>query len=191
MAKAKVPAGDTTAEAPGPTSTRHGRHPILPVRVSVAGDGSISALGTRGGELLIGTGWEGPNLNPIEMLLAAIGGCAAIDFTTVLARRGHPLSALEIEVRGRRASDERLEAIEVRYVLPEDSTVDHDDIEVARRLTADVLCTVSRTVEHSSPVEYLIVDELPTDNGEARSAGVADNGRAGTTERASSVEESQ
>jgi uncharacterized OsmC-like protein len=158
------------SEQPGMTShqpAHHGRHAIMPVRVNVAADGTMSALNTRGGELPIGTGWDGQGFNPIEMLLAAIGGCAAIDFTTVLARRGHPLGGLEIEVRGRRASDERLEAIEVFYALPKDANVSNEDIEVAKRLTADVLCTVSRTVQHSSPIEYVIVDELPTDQGEA------------------------
>lgn len=72
----------------------HSRHAIMPVRVNVSADGSMSALNTRGGELPIGTGWEGQRFNPIEMLLVAIGGCAAIDFTTMLARRGHPLSGL-------------------------------------------------------------------------------------------------
>jgi len=147
--------------------TTHPRHAITPVRVNVSADGSMSALNIRGGELSIGTGWEGQRFNPIEMLLAAIGGCAAIDFTTVLARRGHPLGGLEIEVRGRRASDERLEAIEVFYALPEGAGVSDEDIEVARRLTADVLCTVSRTVQHSSPVEFVIVEHLPNDGGEA------------------------
>jgi putative redox protein len=152
---------------PGAASGRHARHAIMPVRVNVAADGTMSAVNTRGGELPIGTGWDGQGSNPIEMLLAAIGGCAAIDFTTVLKRRGHPLSGLEIEVRGRRADDERLEAIEVFYALPKDAEVSDEDIEVARRLTADVLCTVSRTVQHSSPVEYIVVDQLPTDQGEA------------------------
>jgi putative redox protein len=146
------------------------RHAILPVRVTVASDGTMSARNTRGGELPIGTGWDGQTFNPIETLLAAVGGCAAIDFTNVLARRGHPLSGLDIEVRGRRASDERLEAIEVRYVLPEDAVIDEQDVEVARRLTADVLCTVSRTVEHGGSVQYLVVDELPDDHGEAQPA---------------------
>ena len=100
-------------------SARHARHAIMPVRVNVSADGTMSAQNTRGGELPIGTGWDGQQFNPIEMLLAAIGGCAAIDFTNVLARRGHPLDGLQIEVRGRRASDERLEAIEVFYELPE------------------------------------------------------------------------
>ena len=158
---------ENTANEPATTTGRHGRHAIMPVRVNVSADGTMSALNTRGGELPIGTGWDGQRFNPIEMLLAAIGGCAAIDFTTVLARRGHPLSGLEIEVRGRRASDERLEAIEVFYELPDDAEISDEDIEVARRLTADVLCTVSRTVQRSSPVEYLVVDHLPTDQGEA------------------------
>jgi putative redox protein len=160
---------DQPASASGenaPASGRHARHAIMPVRVNVT-DGTMSALNTRGGELPIGTGWDGQGFNPIEMLLAAIGGCAAIDFTTVLKRRGHPLSGLEIEVRGRRADDERLEAIEVFYSLPDGTEVSDEDIEVACRLTADVLCTVSRTVQHSSPVEYIVVDQLPTDQGEA------------------------
>jgi uncharacterized OsmC-like protein len=150
----------------------------------------MSAINTRGGQLPIGTGWEGEWSNPIEMLLAAIGGCAAIDFTTVLARRGHPLSGLDIEVRGRRAKDERLEAIEVRYVLPEGIEIDDEDIEVARRLTADVLCTVSRTVQYSSPVEYLVVPELPTDAGEATS-NRADIGINATTDGATATKELQ
>jgi|GEM_PF-5317803 len=153
----------------------HARHAIMPVRVNVSADGSMSAINTRGGELPIGTGWEGQGFNPIETLLAAIGGCAAIDFTTVLARRGHPVSGLEIEVRGRRASDERLEAIEVFYALPQDAEISEQDIEVARRLTADVLCTVSRTVQYSSPVEYLVVEHLPTDGGEAELEIEAEN----------------
>ncbi len=177
MAEAKVPEHHKDERGSAVRAARHERHVILPVRVSVAGDGSMSALNTRGGELPIGTGWEGSTFNPIEMLLAAIGGCAAIDFTTVLARRGHPLAGLDIEVRGRRASDERLEAVEVRYALPEGSDVDEEDIEVARRLTADVLCTVSRTVQHSSPVEYLVVAELPSDGGEAVTVVSTEEGR--------------
>jgi len=192
MVKANQSGDETSAplERAESTQSGHGRHAILPVRVNVASDGTISALNTRGGQLPIGTGWEGEGSNPIEMLLAAIGGCAAIDFTTVLARRGHPLSGLDIEVRGRRAKDERLEAIEVRYVLPEGVEINEEDIEVARRLTADVLCTVSRTVQHSSPVEYLVVPELPTDAGEATS-NRADIGINATTDSATATKELQ
>ncbi|HEY1762020.1 MAG TPA: OsmC family protein [Acidimicrobiales bacterium] len=170
MVDAKPPGNERSkgdSHEPATTTGRHARHAIMPVRVNVSADGTMSATNTRGGELPIGTGWDGERSNPIEMLLAAIGGCAAIDFTSVLARRGHPLAGLQIEVRGRRASDERLEAIEVFYELPEGAAVSDDDIEVARRLTADVLCTVSRTVERSSPIEYVVVDHLPTDQGEA------------------------
>ncbi len=152
------------------STSGHQRHAVLPIRVTVAADGTISARNTRGGELAIGTGWEGEDSNPIEMLLVAIGGCAAVDFTTVLARRGHPLSGLDIEVRGHRATDERLDTIEVRYVLPEDADIDAEDIEVARRLTADVLCTVSRTVEHGGTVEYLVVDKFPDEAVEVQRA---------------------
>lgn len=126
------------------------------IRVEVAGDGVITAINARGGQLRVGTGWEGEGFNPIELLLAAIGGCAAIDFSAVLEKRRHSLSSLSIEVSGHKAEDERLEEIAVHYLLPEGEMVPHEDVEVARRLTAEVLCTVSRTVEIGCPVDHLV-----------------------------------
>jgi uncharacterized OsmC-like protein len=126
------------------------------IRVEVAGDGVITAVNARGGQLRVGTGWEGEDFNPIELLLAAIGGCAAIDFSAVLEKRRHSLSSLSIEVSGHKAEDERLEEIAVHYLLPEGEMVRREEVEVARRLTAEVLCTVSRTVEIGCPVDHLV-----------------------------------
>ena len=123
----------------GPSAT--GRRQLRTVRVEVAGDGVITAVNDRGGQLRVGTGWEGEGFNPIELLLAAIGGCAAIDFGAALDRRRHSLSSLSIEVSGHKA---------------EGANVPEEDVEVARRLTAEVLCTVSRTVEHGCPVDHVV-----------------------------------
>ena len=126
------------------------------VRVEVTGDGVITAVNDRGGQLRVGTGWEGEGFNPIELLLAAIGGCAAIDFGATLDRRRHSLSSLAIEVSGYKAEDERMEEIAVHYLLPAGANVPEEDVEAARRLTAEVLCTVSRTVEHGCPVDHVV-----------------------------------
>jgi len=138
----------------GPSAT--GRRQLRTVRVEVAGDGVITAVNDRGGQLRVGTGWEGEGFNPIELLLAAIGGCAAIDFGAALDRRRHSLSSLVIKVSGHKAEDERMEEIAVHYLLPEGANVPEEDVEVARRLTAEVLCTVSRTVEHGCPVDHVV-----------------------------------
>ena len=127
------------------------------VTVEVAADSTIWAHNDRGVVMPIGTGWQSDTFNPIELLLVALGGCAAIDFTKVLEKRGYPLTGLAIEVVGQRASDERFEGLQVRYLLPPDVNVSDEDIEVARRLTADVLCTVSRTIVQSCPVEHVVL----------------------------------
>ena len=132
------------------------------VRIEVAEDSSITAVNVRGVRLPIGSGRESDLFNPVELLLAAIGGCSAIDFAEVLARRGHPLAALVIETGGYKAEDQRLESITVRYELPEDVYVPDEDLAVARRLTAEVLCTVSRTVELASPVDHIVVRATPS-----------------------------
>lgn len=132
------------------------------IRVEVGEDSAITAVNARGGRLRIGSGWESDLFNPVELLLAAIGGCAAIDFPAVLARRGHPLATLDIETSGHRAEDERLEEIVVRYRLPEGADAPDEDVAVARRLTAEVLCTVSRTVELGSPVDHVVVRATPS-----------------------------
>ena len=144
----------TTEPTNGPSET--GRRQLRTVRVKVAGDGVITAVNDREGQLRIGTGWEGEGFNPIELLLAAIGGCAAIDFGAVLDRRRHSLSSLAIEVSGSKAEDERMEEIVIHYLLPEGANVPEEDVEAARRLTAEVLCTVSRTVEHGCPVDHVV-----------------------------------
>jgi uncharacterized OsmC-like protein len=126
------------------------------VRVNISDGSSVTAFNARQGEVHFGSG-GGKSFSPVELLLAAVGGCSALDFTKVLAQRGHPLEVLDLEISAKRAKDARLESIEVRYLLPAGIDVDDADLEVARRLTSEVLCTVSRTLVHSSRVDHLIV----------------------------------
>jgi organic hydroperoxide reductase OsmC/OhrA len=60
----------------------------LTVRVNIADGSSVTAFNPRDGLVHIGTGGE-ESFSPVELLLAAVGGCAALDFTKVLAQRGH------------------------------------------------------------------------------------------------------
>jgi len=130
-------------------------HVQYSVSVRLWGASSISATNKRRGAIQVGDGTN-PAFAPVELLLAAVGGCSAFDFTKVVAERGHPVRDLEVEVRGTRAADARLERLEVSYILPAGTAVDDGDAAEAVRMTSDVLCTVSRTLVHSCPVEYRV-----------------------------------
>jgi putative redox protein len=111
----------------------------------------------RGGQLTIGTG-DGTDFTPVELLLAAIGGCTAVDVDILTSRRAEPDSfAVEVGAeKVREAGGNRLTDITVtfRVRFPGDEGGDK-----ARALLPDVvqmshdrLCTVSRTVELGTPV---------------------------------------
>ncbi len=122
------------------------------VSVERTAPGKFVIVNNRGGRLVIGTGGD-VDFSPTELLLAAIGGCTAIDVDTVTSRRAEP-DSFDVSVDANKVRDDdgnRLTDIEVtfRIAFPEGSDGDQ-----ARRLLPDIvkkshdrLCTVSRTIE--------------------------------------------
>jgi putative redox protein len=111
----------------------------------------------RGGQLTIGTG-DGTDFTPVELLLAAIGGCTAVDVDILTSRRAEPDSfAVEVGAeKVREAGGNRLTDITVTFRVRFPGGEGGDK---ARALLPDVvqmshdrLCTVSRTVELGTPV---------------------------------------
>lgn len=119
------------------------------------------ARNVRGGEVPFGSG-DDAAFTPVELLLAAIGGCTGIDVDIITGRRAAPdsfeLTVSATSVRG--AEGNRLTDVSVafnvafppgdagdaaRAVLPE-----------AIRRSHDRLCTVSRTVELATPVSMVV-----------------------------------
>lgn len=123
--------------------------------------GRYVATNTRGGELPFGSG-DDADFTPVELLLAAIAGCTAIDVDLVTSRRAEP-EKFELSARADKMRDDsgnRLENIEVvfRVAFPDGEAGD-----AARKLLPDLvarshdrLCTVSRTVELGTPVQTRI-----------------------------------
>lgn len=118
--------------------------------------GRFVATNARGVELPLGTAED--VFSPVELLLAAMAGCTALDVDTLTARRAEAES-FEVEARGHKIKDEggnRLTDLEVifRVRFPEGDTGDH-----AREMLPDLVkrshdrwCTVSRTVELGTQV---------------------------------------
>lgn len=67
-------------------------------------EGHYTATNARGGQIRFGAGKDA-EFTPVELLLAAIGGCSSIDVDTVTSRRGEP-TQFTVSVSGTKRSDE-------------------------------------------------------------------------------------
>ncbi len=83
------------------------------------GLGRYEVRNVRGGSITIGSGGGG-EFTPVELLLAAIGGCTAIDVDLLTARRAEPES-FQVIVTGDKVRDEgggnRMVNLAVRFAV--------------------------------------------------------------------------
>jgi putative redox protein len=131
------------------------------VSVDRTGTKKYTATNDRGGTIAIGDGSD-TEFTPVELLLAAIAGCTAIDVDVVTTRRAEPAS-FRVDTDALKVRDgegNHLEDIVVTYRIefPEGEAGDS-----ARAILPDIvkkshdrLCTVSRTVERGTPVATAI-----------------------------------
>jgi putative redox protein len=128
----------------------------LTVTVERIANSMFTATNGRGGQIAVGTG--GGDFTPTELLLAAVGGCTAIDVDILTSRRAEP-GTFEVRVdadKVRDTSGNRLADIEVTFRIRFPGGEHGDD---ARAVLPDVvkkshdrLCTVSRTIEIGTPI---------------------------------------
>jgi len=122
------------------------------------GEGRYKATNRRGGVLPIGSG-DDPDFTPVELLLAALAGCGAIDVDYITGRRADAES-FEVRAEGDKVRDEQgnhLVDLQVRFDIrfPEGEAGDAARAVLPRtiEMTRDRLCTVSRTVTLGERVE--------------------------------------
>jgi putative redox protein len=126
------------------------------VTVRRTANGQFTVTNARGGQITFGS--SETDFNPTELLLAAIGGCTAIDVDSVTSRRAEP-DAFEVLVDAEKVRDEagnHLTDIEVTFRIAFPHGTQGDE---ARAVLPDIvqkshdrLCTVSRTVELGTPI---------------------------------------
>lgn len=116
----------------------------------------------RGGELIVGMG-DGTEFTPVDLLLAAIGACTAIDVDILTSRRAEPES-FTVAVDAEKIRDEhgnRLRDIVVTFSATFPTSAGGDEARAIMpdivRKSHDKLCTVGRTVELGTPIATEIV----------------------------------
>lgn len=144
-----------TEQTPSPAD-----QPAFPrrsVEVTRRGQGAYTATNARGASIDFGHG-ETADFTPVELLLAAVGGCSGIDVDAVMSRRGEPTDFV-ITVSAQKLNDGegvRLADVDVDFRVQMPAEVGDVDALIDRviRKSRDADCTVSRTVEHETPVTF-------------------------------------
>lgn len=102
-------------------------------------------------------GGEGKGMRPRQLLLAAVGGCSAIDVILILKKQKQEITDFEVEVDG---ESEKVED----YSLFRDiclhfkikGKVDLDKAERAAKLSIEKYCSVSKTLEPTAKITYKV-----------------------------------
>lgn len=136
------------------------------VRIERTAVGEYVAHNPRGGSIRFASG-KTDDFTPVELLLAAIGGCTAIDVDVVTSRHAEP-AEFTVSVTGNKVKhtdgSNRMDDLAVSFTIRFPDGDGGDEARAilprAARLSHDRLCTVSRTVELGTPVTTT-VDGVP------------------------------
>ncbi|ADD42371.1 OsmC family protein [Stackebrandtia nassauensis] len=123
------------------------------VRVERTDAGYVARNG-RGGEISIGDSTSGADFTPVELLLAAVGGCNIVSVEPLTAKRGHRLVRLAMTVEGEKVATNLLGPVTVTYdvELPEGDDKAEEVFKAVAQRVHERACTVSRTLSEGTPV---------------------------------------
>ena len=99
-------------------------------------------------------GLEG-GFSPMQLLLAGIGGCSAIDIIGILEKQKQDLKDLRVEVNGDKQKKEtysEFKTIHLKFIFSGD--LDPRKVERAIDLSINKYCSVSKALEQGSKITH-------------------------------------
>lgn len=99
-------------------------------------------------------GLEG-GFSPMQLLLAGIGGCSAIDIIGILEKQKQDLKDLKVEVDGDKQKKDtysEFKTIHLNFIFSGD--LDPKKVERAIELSINKYCSVSKALEKGSKIAY-------------------------------------
>ncbi|MFG1700442.1 OsmC family protein [Nonomuraea sp. NPDC049309] len=127
------------------------------VRVERTEDGGFRATNARGAEVAIGGGDQEGVFTPVELLLAAVGGCNIVTVEPLTAQRGHRLVRLAMTVESEKIESHKLGTVTVTYDVEVPSEEAGEVFEAVAHRVHEKYCTVSRSLQDGTEVRL----ELP------------------------------
>jgi len=94
---------------------------------------------------------------PMQLLLAGVGGCSAIDVLHILEKQQQKVDSLKVEVDGDRqevegASHTEYRSIHLHFIISGD--LDPKKVERALKLSITKYCSASKALEKGSDITY-------------------------------------
>src|SRR3954453_6660007 len=141
----------TTSDAPRASARR--------IDLTKMGEGRYKATNARGGVLPVGSG-DDPDFTPVELLLAALAGCGAIDIDLITGKRAEATS-FDVTAEGTKVRDDqgnRLVDLRVTFDVrfPEGEAGDRarEGMPSAIEKTRDRLCPAGRPIKGGADITY-------------------------------------
>jgi len=100
-------------------------------------------------------GGEGSGFGPMQLLLAAFGGCTGIDVTEILRKQRQKLEDLEVVVSGERVSEPPrvYNNVHVEYLF-RGKDLKEKALQRAIQLSQDKYCSLGATLKAKAKVSY-------------------------------------
>ena len=100
-------------------------------------------------------GGTGNGMRPMQMLLAAFGGCATIDVISILKKQKQPLRDIKITVTGEREKDAVPSLfVEAHVHFRVYGNLDADKVERAVSLSVEKYCSVGKTLSYKAKISH-------------------------------------
>ena len=107
-------------------------------------DGNTEIGGLQGG------------ISPMQLLLAGIGGCSAVDVISILKKQKQESKSLTVEIDGDKQPTgngySEFKTIHMRYILS--GALDEKKVQRALDLSITKYCSVSKALEKGSEITY-------------------------------------
>lgn len=102
-------------------------------------------------------GGHAKGMRPMQLLLAAVGGCSSIDVGLMLKKQKQQIDSFEVEVEGHteKVEDHRLFR-DVCLHFKITGNVEFEKAEKAVKLSIDKYCSVSKTLEPTANITYKV-----------------------------------
>jgi uncharacterized OsmC-like protein len=134
------------------------------VSLTRLGHGRYQAVNARGGTIEFSTDRE-QTFTPVELFLASIAGCTAIDVDFITSKRSEPVR-FDVSMTANKVRDSHGNhlvnlaiAFDVAFPDDEGGRAAAEILPDAIAQSHDRLCTVSRTVETGTPVATSVVGD--------------------------------
>ena len=104
-------------------------------------------------------GGHNKGMRPMQLLLAAIGGCAAIDIILILKKQKQNINFFDIVVDGEKENTSKegislFKTIEVHFIL--NGNIDLKKAERAVKLSMEKYCSVTKILEPTAIITYKV-----------------------------------